>query len=76
MGGVNKAEIVLKNENFHIEGVGKESVCYPAYSSINAPIEGYVNLILEDEIDYSYMKVEFIGEMGMNIDFSTKLEEI
>lgn len=67
MGGVNRAEIIFKNECFHVEGAGESSICFPAYSDPNATIEGHINLMIEDEIDYSYMKVELIGEMGIKI---------
>lgn len=65
LGGNNKAEIILTNQNFHIRETEETSVCIPAYSN-NSPIEGHVKLSVEDEIDYSFMKIEFIGEMGMH----------
>ena len=63
IGGSNKAEIILTNQNFHIREQGESSVCIPAYSN-NSPIEGHVKLSVEDDIDYTFMKIEFIGEMG------------
>lgn len=58
-----KTEIVLKNENFHIRDFGEgNQECIPAYAN-NATIEGFVKVTVDDDVDYSYLKIEFIGEM-------------
>jgi hypothetical protein len=59
-----KAEIVLKNENFHIREIAEgNQECIPSYSN-NATVEGHVKFSVDEEIDFVYMKIEFIGEMG------------
>ena len=57
-----RAEIILTNENFHIRELPDGGqVCVPAYSN-NATISGHVKFTTDEEIDYSFMKIEFIGE--------------
>jgi len=66
LGGESKAQIYLKDESLlpwkEINGLDM-----PVYTC-NSLIEGHVDLKIADEIDYTYIKIEFIGELDHLFD--------